>query len=145
MKESTISASLFKVKRILLLAFAFMTIGTLLELFLLEHFEDTWQSIPVLCIAVSMLVMLMLFFKKTRIITNLFKIVLVLSALSGFLGVYFHLNANFEFEQEMKPTANDWDLFVESLSGAFPALAPLSMIILALIGYSYLVLINQKR
>ena len=55
------------------------------------------------------------------------------------------LIGNFEFEQEMKPTAKTWDLFVESLSGAFPALAPLTLIILSLIGYTYLKLINHKK
>jgi len=37
------------------------------------------------------------------------------------------------------------ELFLESISGAFPVLAPLSMVVLALIGYSYLILINQKQ
>lgn len=145
MKTSNVNTQPFKVKRILLLAFAFMAIGTLFELYLLEHFEDTLQLIPILCIGTSILIMLILFLKRTTIVKNLFKITLVLTALSGFVGVYLHLNANYEFELEMQPTAHHWDLFVESLSGAFPALAPLSMIILALIGYSYLLLINQKR
>ncbi|MDX1314396.1 MAG: hypothetical protein R3356_02740, partial [Eudoraea sp.] len=46
---------------------------------------------------------------------------------------------------EMTPSAKGWDLFVESLSGALPALAPGSMIVLALIGYSYLILLKQKN
>tara|TARA_B100000767_G_scaffold269985_1_gene292810 strand:+ start:1707 stop:1856 length:150 start_codon:yes stop_codon:yes gene_type:complete len=45
----------------------------------------------------------------------------------------------------MKPTANFWELFSESLSGALPTLAPMSMIVLALIGYSYLILIKQQN
>ena len=78
-------------------------------------------------------------------IKNVFKLLLVITALSGIYGVFLHLRANYEFELEMKPTANNWDLFFESLSGALPALAPFSMVVLALIGYSYLILINQKQ
>ncbi|MEO1715042.1 MAG: hypothetical protein AAFU60_17060, partial [Bacteroidota bacterium] len=70
-------------------------------------------------------------------------ITLLLTALSGVYGAYLHLQANYEFEQEMRPSAENWDLLVESLSGALPALAPASMIVLALIGYSYSMLIKQ--
>jgi len=45
----------------------------------------------------------------------------------------------------MKPTATKWELFSESLSGALPTLAPMSMLVLALIGYSYLILIKQQN
>ena len=81
----------------------------------------------------------------TKRIQQLFKLVLVLISLSGIYGVFLHLQANFEFEQEIHPTASTWSLFSESISGAFPALAPLSLIVLALIGYAYLTLINQKK
>ncbi|NNE33174.1 MAG: hypothetical protein HKN40_12480 [Winogradskyella sp.] len=78
-------------------------------------------------------------------VITVFKSILVITALSGFYGVYLHLVANFEFEKEIKPTASNWDLFLESLSGALPTLAPFSMVVLALIGYSYLITINQKQ
>ncbi|NAS30971.1 hypothetical protein GTQ40_08330 [Flavobacteriaceae bacterium R38] len=76
---------------------------------------------------------------------SFFKLVLIVTALSGFYGVFLHLRANYEFEQEMKPTANGWDLFLESLSGALPTLAPGSMVVLALLGYSYLIFLKQKQ
>ncbi|WP_425235398.1 hypothetical protein [Ulvibacterium sp.] len=132
-------------KRILLAAFVFMTVGTVLELYLLDHYEGAQQLIPILCIGSSILILCILFFRRTNMTLKLFKLVLVLTALSGVYGAFLHLRANYEFEQEMKPTAGGWDLFVESLSGALPALAPFSMIVLALIGYSYVILIKQER
>ena len=69
----------------------------------------------------------------------------MLTSLSGIYGAFLHLQANYEFEQDMKPTANFWELFSESLSGALPTLAPMSMVVLALIGYSYLILIKQQN
>lgn len=87
----------------------------------------------------------LLVFVRSVLIKNSFKLVLLVTALSGIYGGYLHLSSNFEFEIEMTPTASNWELLIESLSGALPTLAPLSMIVLALIGYSYLILINKKQ
>ncbi len=132
-------------KKVILFTLIIMMLGTVLELYLINHYETALQLIPILCIGSLMLILIILFFIRTKLIRVIFKVILVISALSGFYGVYLHLVANYEFEIEMTPTANNWDLFSESLSGALPALAPFSMIILALIGYSYLKLINQKQ
>jgi amino acid permease len=133
------------VKQLILVAILFMMIGTAMELYLLDHYEGTLQLIPLLCIGATLLVMLLLFVRKTRRLMGIFQILLGLTALSGVYGVFLHLRANYEFEQEMKPTAEPWDVFVESLAGALPSLAPASMIVLALIGYSYLLLLKREQ
>ena len=132
------------IKLIISVAFVFMMVGTAVELYLLEHYEDVKQLIPLLLIGISGLLLLLLLFIRTKILTLIFKWILGLTALSGVYGTFLHLRANYEFEQEMKPTAGGWDLFIESLSGALPALAPGSMIVLALLGYTYLLLIQQQ-
>jgi len=120
-------------------------IGTLLELYLLDHYEDTWQLIPVLCIGVALVNLCVLFYRRSQAAIHLFKLVLVLTTFSGVYGVVLHLQSNFEFEQDMKPTAGFWQLILESLSGALPTLAPMSLVVLACIGYSYLILIQQQH
>ena len=132
-------------KKVILSAFILMVMGTVLELYLLDHYESLSQLILILCTGLISLTVILLIFYRTRWIKNFFKWLLLITALSGIYGFYLHLDANFEFESDMKPTANNWDLFIESLSGALPALAPFSMVVLALIGYSYLILINQKQ
>ncbi len=134
----------FSLRRVISLTLLFMMIGTAMELYLLDHYEGVQQLIPLLCIGTSLVLVVLLFWQRTRLLLGMFQLTLGLTALSGVYGTYLHLQANYEFEQEMKPTANDWDLFVESLSGALPTLAPASMIVLALIGYSYLLLLRQK-
>lgn len=133
------------VQRAVVLALLFMMLGTAMELYLLDHYEDVEQLIPLLCIGVSLPMILLLFFGQSRVTRRIFKLVMALTALSGVYGTYLHLAANFEFEQEMRPAAENWDLFTESLSGALPALAPASMIVLALIGYSYYLLITHQQ
>ncbi len=135
----------FNLKKVITVAFLFMMLGTALELVLLGHYEDTQQLIPILCISVAILLMFVLFFRRTKLTIGIFKLLMLITALSGIYGTFLHLRANYEFEQEMKPTTAGWDLFLESLSGALPTLAPCSMIVLALIGYSYLILLKQQQ
>jgi hypothetical protein len=53
------------VKQLILVAILFMMIGTAMELYLLDHYEGTLQLIPLLCIGATLLVMLLLFVRKT--------------------------------------------------------------------------------
>lgn len=134
-----------QVIRTILFALLFMMIGTMLELYLLDHYEDWQQLIPLVTIGGSLVAMGWYALQRTAVYGQVFLGFLAATALSGGFGVYLHLAANLEFEQEMKPSAAFWDVFVESLSGALPTLAPASLIVLALIGYSYHLLIKQTR
>lgn len=145
MQNQRYSADNFRLKQAVTAALLFMLFGTATELFLLNHYEDTQQLIPLLLIAIAVVLLLSLFFKRSKLLEKIFKIVLGLTALSGLYGTYLHLIANFEFEQEMKPSATTGQLLFESLSGALPALAPCSMIVLALLGYSYLQLLKHIK
>ncbi len=145
MQSSTNTARRINPKKLIMSALLFMMVGTALELYLLDHYEDTLQLIPMLCIGASIIILVVLLYRRTKWTIRLYKLILALTALSGIYGTFLHLQANYEFELEMKPTAKAWDLFVESLSGALPALAPGSMILLALIGYSYLILLKQQQ
>ena len=133
-----------KVKSVLFIALVFMLFGTALELYLLHHFESVLQAIPLICIGALLMFVALSFFGRRHGAVRFFKLALLLTALSGLYGTFLHLRANYEFELEMKPTANNWDLFLESMSGALPALAPCSMIVLALLGYSYTLLLNTN-
>ena len=132
-------------KQVISLALLFIMFGTLIELYLINHYEDILQLIPILIIIIALLNLFFLFFRVSKTSKKLFKFILVLVSFVGLFGFILHLKANYEFEQEMRPSSNWTDLFVESLSGALPVIAPLSMIILSLIGYSYLIILNQIK
>ena len=145
MQNNKTTSERIRLKQVLVLALLFMMIGTLLELYLLDHYEDTWQLIPVLCIGVALVNLCVLFYRRSQAAIHLFKLVLLLTSFSGVYGVVLHLQANYEFEQDMKPTAGFWQLFSESISGALPTLAPMSLLVLACIGYSYLILTQHQQ
>jgi len=117
---------------------AFMALGTLLELFLLTHYEDEWQLLPILLIASSLILFVAFVFKNNKWIWIILQLSLWLTACSGLLGVYFHMKANFEFEAELRPKLSFTRHLLDSFSGALPALAPGSMVLFALIGYIYI-------
>ncbi len=134
-----------RLTKLIFSALLFMSVGIALELYLLDHYEDALQLIPILCISCSLLVVVMLWFSRSHLLLLIFKCLLVLSVGSGLYGTFLHLKANYEFESEMNSKADFSELLVESFSGALPALAPGSMILFALIGYAYLIIIKQKQ
>lgn len=123
-------------------AIVFLTIGLIIELFLISHYEGEWQILPIILTFLVLGVFFLLRWKRTRTTLRLFKFLLGLTVISGVLGVYFHLQANMEFEAELHPAQSFLTNFTESLSGALPALAPGSMLVVALIGYIYTLLIK---
>ncbi|MTI21626.1 hypothetical protein E1176_11400 [Fulvivirga sp. RKSG066] len=133
------------VTRWVVFAILFMAIGTVSELFLISHYEDSWQILPIILIVLSLVVFSTTLFSSANWAVNVFRWLLAFCALSGLLGVYFHLNANYEFETELHPTQDWLTSFIESLSGALPALAPGSMIAFALIGYIYILLKHKSH
>lgn len=137
-------SNLFSATQLLVVALLFMMMGMVTELFLLHHYEGWLQLIPILCVGTSLALMIVLQFRKNELLMKAFSWLMGVSALSGLYGTFLHLEANYEFEQEMKPTATFLDLFIESLSGALPALAPASMIVFALIGITYITLLKQN-
>ena len=145
MQNNKTTSERIRLKQVLVLALLFMMIGTLLELYLLDHYEDIWQLIPVICIGAALINFCVLFYRRSQAAIHLFKLVLLLTSFSGVYGVVLHLQANYEFEQDMKPRAGFWQLILESISGALPTLAPMSLLVLACIGYSYLILTQHQQ
>ncbi len=134
-----------KISRLISLLMGLTMIGTLLELLFIEHHESWSQSIPVVLIGLSGISFLILFFWQSVWIKRTFLILMAACFFSGFLGIYFHLLANYEFELEIHPNQSGWPLFKEMLSGALPALAPGSMIGIAIMGYIFYLLNNLKQ
>ena len=123
MQSKKVNSETYRLKKVLVLALLFMMIGSLLELYLLEHYEDTWQLIPVICIGVALINFCVLLYRRSQAAIHLFKIVLVLTTFSGVYGVVLHLQSNFEFEQDMKPTASFWQLITDSIIWRFTNLS----------------------
>jgi hypothetical protein len=145
MDYNKIKSRFFSLNYFILYTLVFFLFGSLTELYLIKHYEDTTQIIPIFCIGLSLACLIILYFRVSKFTIVLFKLSLFAISLAGLMGVVLHLKSNYEFEKEMEPTSNTLDVFIESLSGALPALAPLNLVILAMVGYSYILIINQNQ
>ncbi len=125
------------VRRILLITLVLGLVGVGIELLLLEHFDDTWQLVPLVLIAAALVVLVWHALDRRAAPVLALQLVMVVFIAAGAIGLTLHYRGNVEFELEMYPSRSGLELFREAMMGATPALAPGTMIQLALIGLAY--------
>lgn len=111
-------------------------IGT--ELWLLGHYEELDQFIPLGLAALGAVAIVAAQLRPGPLTVRFVQVTMVLMVCSGLLGVWFHYQATTEFQLEMDPSLRGWALFAKAIvAKAPPALAPGAMIQLGLIGLAY--------
>lgn len=123
-----------KFRLLVLAVLCFGMIGTGIELFLLEHTEDTFQWVPLILLAVGLIAAVAFALRGSRMTLRAFQALMVLFIAAGITGVYLHYKGNVEFELEMYPSMGGLKLIWEALRGATPSLAPGTMALFGLIG-----------
>ena len=112
--------------------------GIATELWLLGHYEEFDQFIPLGLAAVGVAGLAAAAFVPSPLTVRVFQLLMLLMLFSGLLGVWYHYRATTEFQLEMDPTLRGWALFSKAIvAKAPPALAPGAMIQLGLIGLAY--------
>lgn len=122
--------------RFLLATFFVGLLGSTTELVFLEHYEDVKQFIPFVVAGLGFAVGAWYAASPSPSALKGFRAVLGLMAFSAVVGVFLHYSGNVEFEKERDAALSGLPLVWESLRGATPALAPGTMLLLALIGYA---------
>ena len=125
------------IRRILAAIVLVGSIGTGLELVLLEHMEGVWQNVPLVLIGTGCLTLGVLMIRPAITGLRAFQLTMWLFVASGLAGVLLHYQGNVEFERELSPDAQGWKLFWEALKGATPSLAPGTMTLLGAVGLAY--------
>jgi hypothetical protein len=121
--------------RLLLAIFLAGILGTITELVFLEHYEDLWQLLP-FAVALAGIAVAAWYATNPRHALRAFRMVLVMFAVSGVVGLALHFKGNLEFAREQDASLGGLRLVWEVVTGATPALAPGMMIFLAAIGYA---------
>ena len=137
MIETSPTATLAALRRALFAMLVLGLLGTGTELLLIGHFEDAWQWAPLALIAAGLLVLLWHGMGRGRASLRTLRVLSLLFVLAGFVGVVLHFQGNAEFEREMTPAIETGELVRASMTGATPALAPGTMILLGLLGLAY--------
>ena len=124
-------------RRLLLLLFVIGVVGTGAELLLLGHTDDLWQWVPLVLMAASLITLGWRVVARGSTSLRVFQVTTILFVLSGVAGLWLHYRGNAEFELEMYPALQGFELFRESVTGATPTLAPGTMLELGLLGLVY--------
>ena len=123
-------------RRFLLILSAIVLLGTIAELLLLEHFDEPLQLVPFVMAAAGLAVLVGVLTSGSRGLLRALRVVMILTAITGVVGVILHLKGNIEFELEIQPGRSVGDVFWKSLRGGSPLLAPGTLILVAALGWA---------
>jgi hypothetical protein len=129
--------TLTTIRGILLGSLVLGVVGTAAELLLLGHFDGWKQLIPLVLLGTALLVLVWLAANRGPAPVRALQFLMLVFVVSGAFGVLFHYRGNVEFELEMYPTTAGFQLFKKAMTGATPALAPGTMVLLGLVGLAY--------
>ncbi len=115
---------LLRLRRFLLGVSLLIFLGTLTELWLVNHTEDAIQWVPFVLCGLSIVAIIVTAIKRARPTTLFLRACMVLAIIGSALGIYQHVTNNIAFEKEIHPNGGGRELIMKGLSGANPLLAP---------------------
>jgi hypothetical protein len=129
---------LARIRTWLLAVLVFELAGTLVELLLLQHFEDWLQWVPLVLIALTLLLVVWHVARPQPATVRALQLTMGAFVVAGLVGIGAHLNGAAEFQLEMDPSQPRWNVFMKALRAqAPPALAPGVMLQMGLLGLIY--------
>ncbi len=127
------SEVLRRLRRFLLALALFIFAGTLLELWLVQHFQDAIQWIAFVLAGIGLLAVLLVLFRNGRSAVFILRVCMTLVILGSLFGIYEHVSNNLAFALEIQPNLPLRELWLKGLGGANPLLAPGSLAIAGLL------------
>jgi hypothetical protein len=132
------SARMGRLRRWLAVILAFGLVGTEIELFLLEHYEDEWQYLPLVLIALAIVAIAWHARMPSTASRRTLQLVMAFFVVAGPVGIALHYHGAEEFQLEIDPSQHGWPLWRKVLRAqAPPLLAPGLMMQFGLLGLVY--------
>jgi len=136
---------LVTIRRVILGVLLFGMTGLLAELFLLAHYEDVKQQIPLALLAIGVGAILVDLVVRRPWTAALLQVSMVLFVAAGLLGVFLHYQGSKEFQLEMDPTMGGIDLMWHVLRAKSPpTLSPGTLVQMGILGLGYAYLRRMK-
>lgn len=131
--------TLSSLRRWILLVLVLGLAGAGLELLLTGHYEDPWQTVPLVLVAASLAVIVWhLADGRSRASRRTLQAAMLLCMAAGLLGVALHFRGAAEFQLEIDPSLSRAALIRKVVRvKAPPVLAPGLMVQLGLLGLVY--------
>jgi hypothetical protein len=120
-------------------------IGVAAELYLIDHIESVQQWVPIVVLFAVLTSTVLINLNRSRAAQQVFLFSMGAAVFSGLVGIYFHLVGNLEFVMELYPSATNTVLFLKTVKGATPVLAPGAMVGIGLLGIILNRSINQTK
>ena len=125
-------------RRLLLGLLLLGLLGIGAELVLMRHYEDLWQWIPLIVMALALATIGWHLISQSGASVRALQFVMSLFVAAGGLGVVLHYRASLGFQLESGSAPSGWPLFVKVIhSKVPPALAPGALAQLGLLGLAY--------
>jgi hypothetical protein len=124
-------------RRAILAILIIVLAGTEAELLLLKHVGDNWQLVPVAIIPLTLLVLIWHGLSRGTTALRALQVLMAASLLSGGIGVIQHYRANLIDASESDPSLSGKALYIKATAGSIPALAPGTMVQIALLGLAF--------
>ena len=115
---------LLRLRKFLLLVSALLFVGTMFELWLINHSESFTQLIPFALCGLGLIVVCAALLRPRRAALLGLRASMGLVALGSLFGLYQHIENNLGFHRELHPNASTGELLMGALGGANPLLAP---------------------
>ena len=130
--------ALSTVRRLLLIVLVIGMAGTLTDLLLLGHYEDTAQFIPLALLGGALGAIALHVMRPTPSSVRLLQGVMALVVVAALAGMALHYNGAAEFQLEIDPSLSWWDVAKKvARAQSPPVLAPGAMLQLGLVGLVY--------
>jgi hypothetical protein len=131
-------ATLARIRSWLLALIVLQLVGSLIELVLLNHYEDVLQFIPLVLIALTLLLLIWHLARPQPATVRAIQMLMSAFVVAGLLGIVLHVQGAAEFQREMDPAQSTWSILQKALRAqAPPALAPGVMLQVGLLGLVY--------
>ena len=130
--------ALSPVRRLLLIILVIGMAGTLTDLLLLGHYEDTAQLIPLALLAGALVAIALHAARPTASSVRVLQGIMALVVVAAVAGMALHYNGAAAFQLEIDPSQSWWNV-ARKVAGAQspPVLAPGAMLQLGLVGLVY--------
>lgn len=113
---------------------AFIFVGTIAELYLLEHYKEVQQWIPLVLSFIGLVELGIVWLKPSSGTLKLLRWTMVVVALASLYGMYLHFMGNFSFALEINPSLSSAEAIWPAIKGSNPLLAPGMLFVGALLG-----------
>lgn len=123
-----------RLRRFLLGVVAFIFFGSVFELILIGHYEQTLQWVPFITSVIGLSIIAISWFKPNGMTIKILRWVMVGVSVVSIWGMYLHFYGNLEFTREINPSFSLMESIWPAMKGSYPLLAPGILFLAGILG-----------